>query len=191
MILRLYLHFGPPTWEVKNCNLNPSIIWWLNRQVDHAVTWFLCDNGCWDYNNQTVWLLLAACGTSYKPWPVLTQPNNVLDKHTIPTISETSQTILIHFQLPLVFWWQAVNIAVYHHLESPNDGLTKWADCHSCQVLYSSYMRHWTCLACPHPTSTSLKSPRMLCHTSFAIRLLRHSKYPPAATICKIPPKIN
>jgi hypothetical protein len=54
----------------------------------------------------------------------------------IETIIEKVRSTMIDSRVPLIFWGDAVNGAVYLQQRTLNKGLTKRADCNSYQTLY-------------------------------------------------------
>ena len=46
----------------------------------------------------------------------------------IRTITEKARAMILDSQVPLEFWGEATNIAVYLHQRLPNEGLTKRDD---------------------------------------------------------------
>jgi hypothetical protein len=53
----------------------------------------------------------------------------------IRTISEKARAMMINSQVPVQFWGEAVNTAVYLHQRSQNEGLKRKNDCHGYQAL--------------------------------------------------------
>jgi hypothetical protein len=46
----------------------------------------------------------------------------------IQTITEKAQSMMINSQVPLVFWGEALNTAVYLHQRTPHEGITNRDD---------------------------------------------------------------
>jgi len=116
---------------------NPS----FEAQVDfkgYEVTQFRCDNGRREYDNKTIWLVLAPHGTTYEPCPPYAHHKNGVAEHKIRTITEKARSMMIDSPTPLVFWGDIVNAAVYLHQRTPNKGLRKTHDRNSYKAPYST-----------------------------------------------------
>jgi len=99
---------------------------------------FQRDNDRGEYDNMTFRLVLAACGSTYKPCPPYAHHKNGVAERVIHTITEKARSMMIDSQAPLVFWGEAVNTAVYLHLQTPNEGLTKRDDCDGYHASYQT-----------------------------------------------------
>jgi len=91
----------------------------------YKVKRFQCDNGRRECDNKTFQLVLAARATSYEPCPPYAPHKNRVAECIIQTITEIARSMMIDFQVPPVFWGEAVNAAVYLHQRTPNEGLMK------------------------------------------------------------------
>ena len=87
-----------------------------------------CDHGRGESDNKTFRLVLAACGTTYEPCPPYAHDKSGVAERMIHTITEKARSMMVHSQMPLVFWGEAVNTAVYLGQQTPNEGLTKRDD---------------------------------------------------------------
>jgi len=69
--------------------------------------------------------VLTANGTTYEPRPPYSHHKNGVAEGMIRTITGKARAMMIDSQAPIQFWGEAVNIAVYPHQRSPDEGLTK------------------------------------------------------------------
>jgi hypothetical protein len=93
--------------------------------MGYEVKWFRCDNGYGEYANKIFQQVLAAHGTTYELCPPYDHHMNGVAESMIQTITEKERYMMIDSQVPLVFWGEVVNPAVYLLQRAPNKGLTK------------------------------------------------------------------
>jgi len=91
-----------------------------------------------EYDNKTFRLVLAAHGTTYAPYLPYTQHRNAVAKCMIQTITEKAWSMMIDFQVPLVFGGEAVSTAIYLHQWTPHESITNRADCDGYQTPYQT-----------------------------------------------------
>ena len=93
--------------------------------MGYEIKRFRCDNGLGEYKNKTFQYVLAAHGTTYEPCPPYAHHKNSVAERMIRTITEKARAMMIDSQAPIQIWGEAVNIAVYLHQRSPNEGLKR------------------------------------------------------------------
>jgi len=71
----------------------------VEKQSNHQIKRFRCDNGKGEYNNQYFKRYLADCGISYEPSARYAQNQNGVSKCTICTISGKTRSLLINAYL--------------------------------------------------------------------------------------------
>ena len=89
----------------------------------YPVQRFRSDNGRGEYSNRCFQDLLGQMGIVFQPSPPYTQDKNGLAERMIQTINSKARSLLIDAALPIRFWSEAVNTAVYLHRISPSSSL--------------------------------------------------------------------
>ena len=105
---------------------------------DYRIRRFRCDNGLGEYNNQLLRILLAASGTSFEPCSPHAHHKKGVVERMIGVLTETARAMMIDLQAPLEFWGEAVRTAVYLHLLTPHEGLTKHDDGNGYKAAYET-----------------------------------------------------
>jgi hypothetical protein len=93
------------------------------HSMAYEINRFHGNNGRTEYDNTTFRYILTARGTTYQPRPPYAHHKNGVAKRIIHTITEKARTMIIDTHVPVQFWGEAVNTAVYLHQRSPNEGL--------------------------------------------------------------------
>jgi hypothetical protein len=106
--------------------------------MGYEIKRFRCDTGRGEYDNKTFRYVLAARGTTYEPCPPYARHKNGVAERMIRTITEKAQAMMIDSQVPVQFWGEAVNTAVYLHQRSPNEGLKRKNDGDGYQAPYET-----------------------------------------------------
>jgi len=138
--------------------------------------------------------VLAACSTTYEPCPSYAHHKNRVAERMIQTITQKVRSMMIDSQVPLVFWGEAVNTAVYLHQRTPNEGLTKRVNCDGYQVPYPTPDEMLHAFAKPSHNNDcieiSYKAPlhrlrQFGCYASRRIpELQRHGNFSPRSKPC-------
>jgi hypothetical protein len=93
--------------------------------MGYEIKRFRCDNGRGEYDNKSFRYVLAARGSTYEPCPPHAHHKNGVAERMIRTITDKARAMMIDSQVPVQFWGEAVNTAVYLHQRSPNEGLKR------------------------------------------------------------------
>jgi hypothetical protein len=99
---------------------------------------FRCDNGSRGSENKTFRQVLTARCTAYKLCTPYAHHKHGVAKRMIQSITGKARSMMINFQVPLVFCGDAVKTAMYLHQPTPNEGTTKRDDHHAYQGPYST-----------------------------------------------------
>ena len=70
------------------------------------------------------WTLHDSHGTTLELCPPYADHKNRVAERMVRTITEKARAMILDSQVPLKFWGEAVNTAVYLHQRMPNEGLT-------------------------------------------------------------------
>jgi len=97
-----------------------------------------CDDGWGEYDNETFQYVLTARGTTYEPCPPYAHHENGVAQRMIRTITEMARAMMIDSHVPVQFWGEAVNTAVYLHQRSLNEGLKRKNDRDGYQAPYET-----------------------------------------------------
>jgi len=140
--------------------------------------------------------VLAACGTTYNPWPPYAHHINGVAECMIQTITEKARSMMINSQAPLGIQGDAVNSAVYLDQRNPNEGLSKTDDRDGNQAPYSTSSRMQQAFGKPsHDTdgneisyNAPLHHPRQFgCYASrFIPEPQHHGEFSPRSYQCMI-----
>jgi hypothetical protein len=93
--------------------------------MGYEIKQFRCETGLGEYDNKTFQYVLAASGTTYEPCPRDAHHKNGVAERMIRTITEKARAMMIDSLAPTQFWEEAVNIGVYLHQRSRNEGLKR------------------------------------------------------------------
>jgi len=89
----------------------------------YKVKRFRSDNGKGEYENSLVRELLASKGIIFQPLPPYTQHKNSVSEQMIQTLNSRARSMLIDADLPIIFWAEVINAAVYQPHRSPSSAL--------------------------------------------------------------------
>ena len=108
--------------ESRKCFEN--VLNYVNTQFpEYKIKRFRSDNGKAEYDNSLFRELLASKGIVFQPSPPYTQHKNGVSERMIQTLNSRARSMLIDANLPITFWAEAVNTAVYLHHRSPSSSL--------------------------------------------------------------------
>jgi len=127
-----------PIKKAKTCTSTYQSFQARVDSMGYEIERFRCDNGLGEYDNKTFRYVLAARGTTYEPCPPYARHKIGVAERIIRTITEKARAMIIDSQVPVQFWGEAVNTAVYLHQRSPNEGLKRKNDRDGYQARYET-----------------------------------------------------
>ena len=102
-----------------------EMIAYINTQYSgsYKIQRFRCDNGSGEYDNQLFRETLTTNGISFEPSPPYTQNMNGVAERMIQTLNTRARSMMIDANIPIAFWAEMINTAVYLQHRSPTTTL--------------------------------------------------------------------
>jgi hypothetical protein len=120
----------------------------IEKQSNHQIKRFRCDNAKGEYNNQYFTRYLADNGISYEPSTRYAQNQNGVSERTIGKIIAKTRSLLIDAYLSEGFWEETVRTAVYLGNRCPTRSLPKGITPYKARLDTNPSLKHLRRIGC-------------------------------------------